>query len=322
MKWICWIRGGLAGWIILTSCGKHADMEAFAIHPITKNGTIDFDIVETTPVVFKDELYRFEYIRRNHPENKTPSSFFRFRHVQSGQLTDGFGVDFDLGSAFIWQDSVYVSAVNGWGSEKMVLFASADLQQWRSRPILTLPGHTLYNTSICRADDQFVLMYEIGDPREEAGYRFTARFATSHDLVTWLRTDPNRVYARDRYTAPHALRYHGGKYYLFYLEYVGSQHYETRVVRSADLMNWENARRGPVLKPSAADQVPALPGFQPEQLIRIREALNINNSDLDFCWYDGKMVLYYSWGDQAGTEFLAEGTFLGSEEEFLRIWFE
>ena len=31
---------------------------------IVKTGTIDCDLVETTPVVFKNNVYRYEYVRQ------------------------------------------------------------------------------------------------------------------------------------------------------------------------------------------------------------------------------------------------------------------
>ena len=37
---------------------------------IKKLGTIDCYMVETTPIVFKGSLYRFEYVRTNYWNNK------------------------------------------------------------------------------------------------------------------------------------------------------------------------------------------------------------------------------------------------------------
>ena len=38
---------------------------------IVKRGTIDLGLVETTPVVFRGRLYRFEYVRERYKQNKT-----------------------------------------------------------------------------------------------------------------------------------------------------------------------------------------------------------------------------------------------------------
>lgn len=54
---------------------------------------------------------------------------------------------------------------------------------------------------------------------------------------------------------------------------------------------------------------------------RIRDAVNVNNSDIDFCEYRGRLIIDYSWGNQHGVEHLAEAVFEGTETEFLLGWF-
>ena len=49
--------------------------------------------------------------------------------------------------------------------------------------------------------------------------------------------------------------------------------------------------------------------------------MNINNSDIDFCEYQGHVVINYAWGNQHGVEQLAEARFDGTEAEFLTGWF-
>ncbi|HNS19534.1 MAG TPA: hypothetical protein PKH24_03500 [Sedimentisphaerales bacterium] len=39
-----------------------------------------------------------------------------------------------------------------------------------------------------------------------------------------------------------------------------------------------------------------------EQRQRIAKAKNINNSDIDFCQYEGRLVINYSWGNQQSRE--------------------
>ncbi len=38
---------------------------------IIKSGTIDADLVETTPIVFNNKVYRFEYVRKRYWNNQT-----------------------------------------------------------------------------------------------------------------------------------------------------------------------------------------------------------------------------------------------------------
>ena len=50
-------------------------------------------------------------------------------------------------------------------------------------------------------------------------------------------------------------------------------------------------------------------------------ARNTNNLDLDFCEYQGRLIINYSWGNQHGVEYLAEAVYEGTQEQFLRGWF-
>ena len=50
-------------------------------------------------------------------------------------------------------------------------------------------------------------------------------------------------------------------------------------------------------------------------------AVNINNSDIDLCEFQGKTVIYYSWGNQQGIEHLAEAVYDGPLADFLRSFF-
>ena len=92
-------------------------------------------------------------------------------------------------------------------------------------------------------------------------------------------------------------------------------------MRSKDLVNWEPSPLNPVLKASDEDKRIANPRLTEAQRERIRTAKNINNSDIDFCEHEGRVIINYSWGDQHGTEHLAEAVYDGAEAEFLQGWF-
>ncbi len=286
---------------------------------IEKLGTIDCDLVETTPIVFHGQVYRFEYVRPKYYANKTGKSYFRFINHKTGEASNAFGQGYHLGSAFVNWDSVYVTAVNIWNGEKIVLFVSADLKHWKSREVLTLPGWGLFNTSLCKADKRYVLMFEVGKPQQVAGKRFTARFAESDDLIHWRLTDPRCTYTKERYSAPHALRYLDGYFYDFYLE--AHDGYEMRVVRSKDLISWTPSPLNPVLKASPQDKIIYNKNLSAECREKIKQAEDINNSDIDFCEFKGKLIINYSWGNQQGKEFLAEAVYHGTLAEFLKGWF-
>ena len=286
---------------------------------IEKLGTIDCDLVETTPIVFQDRLYRFEYVRTKYAGNATGDSYFRFVDHETGDYSPPFAQGYHLGNVYVEEDVLYVTGTNIWDGERVDLFVSRDMESWESRNVLDLPGYGIFNTSLCKADDRYVLMFEVGKPPEVAGVRFTARFAVSPDLAHWELTPPECTYSKERYTAPHCLRYLDGWFYNFYLE--AHQGYEQRVVRSTDLVHWEPSPYNPVLRASDEDRRIANPRLTPRQRERIATAENINNSDIDFCEFQGRLVINYSWGNQRGVEHLAEAVFEGSEAEFLRGWF-
>lgn len=306
--------------VFLATTMVHASESAEMKKPlIIKHGTIDLDLVECGPVVFKDRLYRFEYVRERYVPNTTGDSYFRFIDVETGEPTPGFAKGYHLGSAFVEGDTLYVTGTDTWGGSRVEMFWSTDMKTWQSKTALNAAKYKIYNTSVCKAGDAYVMMFEIGAPPDETGAAFTARFATSKDLLEWTVTPPECVYAKDRYTAPHCLRYLDGYYYDFYLE--AHQGYEMRVVRSKDLTVWTPSPLNPVLRHSEEDKKIANPKLTDEQRRMIANAKNINNSDIDFCEYRGRTILYYSWGNQQGVEFLAEASYAGSEASFLRGWF-
>jgi hypothetical protein len=286
---------------------------------IRKLGAVGVDLVETTPVVLDGKLYRCEWFRN--------AKCFHFVDCRSGRETPHFARDWCFASAFVDRETVYVTGTRP-GKEVRV-WASKDLEHWDEWTALDLPGFRIFNTSICRADGRYVLMFEIDKPVEQAGVPFTARFATSADLKHWTVTPAECNYAKDRYTAPHCLRYLDGYYYDFYLEHVSggpygkNPHggYEQCVVRSKDLIHWEPSPLNPVLRGSDEDRVIRNARLTPEQRQRIVKAEDSNNSDIDFCEYQGRLVIFYSWGNQRGVEFLAEAEYDGTQADFLRGWF-
>ena len=293
---------------------------------IRKLGTIDCDLVETTPIVFGERLYRFEYVRQGYAGNTSGDSYFRFVDHETGEYSPAFAAGYHLGNVFVEGGVLVVTGTNHWDGENVDLFVSTDMHTWERRPALHLPGYGLFNTSLCRAGDRYVLMIEVGKPPEIAGVPFTARFAVSDDLYSWRLTPDECNYSRERYTAPHAMRWLDGWTYNFYLEAIaapdGTPRYEQRVVRSRDLVHWEPSLYEFVLAHDPDDKIIANDALSPEQRARIAAADDWNNSDIDFCEFQGQTRITYSWGNQQGNEFLAEALFDGTEADFLRGWFE
>ncbi|MDP6775330.1 MAG: hypothetical protein QGI83_01035, partial [Candidatus Latescibacteria bacterium] len=272
------------------------------------------------PVVFRGRLYRFEYVCERYSGNQTGDSYFRFVDHESGEAGNPFAEGYHLGNVLADSDRLIVTGTNIWDGELVDIFASDDMENWETWNALDLPSYGIFNTSLCRTDDGYVLMFEVGKPPEIAGVRFTARFARSVDLRHWELTPPECTYAKDRYTAPHCLRFLDDFYYNFYLEVV-DEGYEQYVVRSRNLVDWESSPFNPVLRATDEDRQIANPHLTSDQQERICTAVNVNNSDIDFCEHEGKLIINYSWGNQHGIEHLAEATFDGCLEEFLTGWF-
>ena len=292
---------------------------------IKKLGVIDFDIVETNPVVFGGDVWRFEYIRykttSRYWDNKLGKSYFRFVNHESGKVTSPFAFDMHMGCAFVDGDTVYVTCTRGWGDHRIEVYASRDMENWETWNALDLPGYGMHNTSVCKAGDKYVMMFEIDSPPEETGVKFTARFATSKNMKQWEVTAAECCYDKSRYSAPHCLRYVDGYYYNFYLAGSYETQFDQHVARSKDLINWEDSPLNPVLSFDNDDRHILNADLPAEKLAAVKDIVNINNSDIDFCEYDGKLIINYSWGDQRGTEVLAEAAYEGTAEQFMKGWF-
>ena len=289
---------------------------------IKKLGTVDCDMVETTPIIFRDRLYLFEYVRPNYWQNKTGNSYFRFIDVEVDKPISAFAWGYHLGSAYVEDDVVFVYGVERWGGSEIRVFWSRDLKDWSSKLALKLPGWGIYNSSVCMGRDGYVMAIEIGEPKEVVGIRYTIYFAESEDLINWRLAPLDHVYSKDRYTACPALRFLNDYYYMIYLEAKPGPRYEPHIIRSRDLTNWESSPYNPVMSPSEEDKKIANPKLSEDQRRRIREAVNINNSDVDLCEFRGETIIYYSWGNQQGTEFLARAIYHGSLKDFLQGFFE
>jgi hypothetical protein len=305
-----------------TADGADPKIEPALVKPaIVKSGTIDLDLVETTPVVFKGRLLRFEYVRANYYANPTGNSYFRFVDVATRQPTTSFAKGYHLGCAFAEGAWMYAFGVDKWGGSAIRLFRSRDLKAWETLPALTLPGWGLFNTSVCKAAGRYVMAIEVGSPPEVVGVPFTIFFAESPDLTQWKLLPRECVYSKKKYTACPALRYLDGQYYMIYLEARPGPTYESHIVRSKDLVDWQSSRLNPVLAFSDDDKHISNPDLTPSQRQVISKSVDINNSDVDLCEYQGKTVIFYSWGNQQGTEFLAQATYAGSLSSFLHGFF-
>ncbi len=303
---------------------------------LRKLGTLDCDIIEATPVVWQGRLLRFEYVQAMHWANDTGHSFYHFVDMETGATTPRFGWDHNYGSAHVEGDTMYVFGTVRPDYSKMEVFWSQDLTTWDSQLGLHLPGWGFYNQSVCKGPDGYMMAFEVGEPPELVGQRFTLFFATSSDLKNWQVLPPDdHAFLRDRYAACPVLRWVEPYYYMVYLELfhtpadapaetwrIENCTLEPYVVRTQDFLHWESSDCNPLLSISPEDKLLANPNFTDAQQAHIAGAVNRNNSDVDLCEYQNQTVVLYSWGAQSGTEFLAEAIYDGPLDQFFRAWFD
>jgi len=305
---------------------------------IRKIGTIECNnIVETTPIVYRDRLYRFEVVRRKsftaatshiHWSDLEDDPCLRFVDVRTNTPTSTFADGHTFGFAYTENDVMYVvtGASRDWGSDTLHFFRSTDLENWELYSQFHLPGWKIYNMNIAKMGDTYTLMIEISAPAEECGpFPFTFRFAQSKDLTNWTLMPSEYVFQKDRYAgSPSIYTLEGDPhFYVGYLEAYPGPCYANCLARSTDLINWEYSPVNPMLMYDEYEDKKIASAFlTPEDRERIENALDINNSDMEMCEYLGRTLIYYSWGDQKGTEFLAEAWYEGSMKDLLTGFFE
>jgi len=280
---------------------------------IRKLGTVQYHLVEVSPFVYRGKLLIFESVRPRTPDNTHGGEhYLRIRELHdgtrdvrspeefaAGRVLAEFGEGFTFGVPFVWEEEIFVyasPAVKGTEPDDIHLFRSDDMKTWHHSVAVAGEHEQLFNSSVCRAGDRFVMAYETNDPAYPA---FTIKFAESDDLIHWSKIPVDRaIYGTDRYTACPTIRFMDGMFYMFYLERPTEEwRFETYLTRSRDLLNWEQSPLNPILAPA------------PDE--------DINNSDIDFTEFNGRMVIYYSWGNQRGEERLAHATFDGGLRDWL-----
>ena len=314
------------------------EKSAFPKRPlIRKLGTIGCNnIVETTPIVYRGELYRFEVVRRKSFTSENARSDWsqiddlpclRFVHVRTNTQGPCFADGHTFGFAYTEDDVMYVVTGSrpSWGSDGLVFYRSTDLVNWEEYSSVDLPGWKIFNMNIAKKDGVYTLLIEISEPVDECGKAYTFRFLKSTDLKNWTLTPSECVFQKDRYAgSPSIYAFEDDPYYYVgYLESYPNHCFANCIARSKDLISWEYSPINPVLMyDELEDKKIGSPFLTPADRERIDAALDINNSDMELCEYLGRTLIYYSWGDQKGTEFLAEACYEGGMHEFLKAFFE
>jgi hypothetical protein len=117
--------------------------------------------------------------------------------------------------------------------------------------------------------------------------------------------------------------YCDGYYYIICLFAAPYHRWVPYIARSRDLRDFEMGTVNPIMWPDYNDKTVIHPErFTKEELDYIENAVDCNNSDIDMCEINGKTLITYSWGNQLGKEFLALAEYDGTNEEFLKSFFQ
>lgn len=307
---------------ILLCCFNFLSAQSVWVNPIKKQGRLGSPLVESSPFVFNDRLYlmesnqRFWDVKGAKPGDHFHEDEIRIRDVETGKLVSVALKNHGFGTVLVHNNIVYIFAGN-YGEGKpwrqmteITMTSSSDLKNW-SKPVTVLkanPKEFFFNTAVCRGKDKFILLYETNDP---AWKPFTFRYVASDDLVNWKEI-PGAVYGKEKYVGGPALYYEGEWYYTLYLEHI-KMGYETRITRSKDLVNWEDAsasRPFVTFDPSVRN-IPLIDPGIPES----------NASDVELCYYKGQTILYFTGSDQTTAGDLQWATYKGTPRELFEHFF-
>ncbi len=277
---------------------------------------------ETTPFVFQNRLFRVENHPRyfdfpgQPPQYRAHEDEIRIRDVEADRIVSVPLRNHYFGHGFVHDGrlhlfaGVYEAGQAWWHIRRIVMVSTADLVHWDTpRVVLEAgPDEHIFNIAVCRGRDAFVLLYETDDRRWP---KFTFRYCESDDLVHW-RPVPGAIYGKDKYVGGPALYYEGGMYYTLYLHALGGT-WETRVTRSANLVDWEDAPPDRPFLSFASTHRPD-PEYHPA-------VYELNASDAELCYWRGKTIVTCCGGNQQGISDLQTAEFDGTPAELLAHYF-
>ena len=241
--------------------------------------------MENTPFVFGNRpLLALNYRddTKHDADGYKASMYLLLHDLRTGQEIARFGEGHSFVNAFVNGPELNVFASEGTDRDwfqSIYRFTSTDLKTWKRE--LAIPqegGEHLFNCSLCRDDQGFLMAYESNLP-----VKFCFKFARSRDLVKWDKI-PELVFAGldgKEYSACPVIRYFAPYYYVIYLHAAipGHNGWVSFLARSKDMIAWELSPMNPILEAESGE--------------------GINNSDVDLFEWKGNTYLYYATGDQA-----------------------
>jgi hypothetical protein len=274
---------------------------------IVKQNKILNNFVESTPFVWKNKLMYFVSERTIDGKNHKLSIY----DFDTNKKIVSFGEGFGLGSALVYNNTLYVFATIDWGKKgksAIYLFKSSDLKNI-SDPVLVYkasPKQSVFNTSITRNTDtgKFVMAMEVD---EDGFIAFTIRLFESDDLFNWKQVN-NGIFGKDVYVACPAIRYINNEFYMWFLseEYSDLKcktclTYVEKIAKSKNLVSWD---------------------VSPYKFLVPSKGEGMSTSDVDFAEYKNKVYIFYAAGDQGTWSNIRYALFNGSMVKMVGKFFQ
>jgi hypothetical protein len=239
--------------------------------------------MENTPILFNSRLLLVSNCRPGGADAKGKDAYLYVDDLRTGQEVARFGEGHSFVSAYVEGSELNVFALefadfgrimNSTGIDR---FTTTDLKTFtQTKVIRPEGGEHLFNSSICRDKQGYLMAYESDQP-----VQFCFKFARSRDLATWEKI-PDLVFCGEKheYSACPVIRFIDPYYYAIYLHAAipGHKGWISFLARSKDLITWELSPFNPIMEAEAGE--------------------GINNSDVDLLEYQHKTFLFYATGDQ------------------------
>lgn len=291
--------------------GIKGSNDVWKTHPkiYKRQGIIKPEVVESTPIVFRQDKYIIVFQRRKSQARGESVAVLSF---EDGSTIQNFRWRFGLGCALVEHKTIHVFGSSEWDRtnhiEKARLVYDSDNESFTLQDSLPIwhasSDQSIYNSSVCTHPGGYVLAYEV---REPSTVNFSVRFLKSKDLIKWETI--GSIFHPDIYAACPTIRYHEGWFYILYLrhEFVHKRRmgYVMSIARTQDFVNFHDFlgngkynRFTQVLSPFGSD------------------IEGINNSDVDLVEHNGITYFIYADGDQKTWANLRIAVYLGKLSEF------
>lgn len=262
--------------------------------------------MENTPVIFQSRLLLVSNNRPGGAYAKGKDAFLYIDDLQTGKEVARFGQGHSFVSALVNNEELNVFALeftdfgrvmNSSGIDR---FVTSDLKTWKTEKVILPEGKEhLFNSSVCRDDNGFLMAYESDQP-----VQFCFKFARSTDLSKWEKI-PGLVFTGEKkeYSACPMIRFLKPYYYVIYLHAPLKDHngWISYMARSKDLEKWELSPFNPILEATTGE--------------------GRNNSDVDMLEHEGRTWIYYATGDQETWGTVRVAMYDGPEKAFFKSYF-